>query len=328
MRDNRISIFKNLFSGKPFLQPKKQEQKRSLELVIFFADVAGSTMMYETLGDHVAHECIVESLDSIAKYVKRNKGVVVEIIGDEVMAYFEQPLDAVNCTCDIQKHFEFSTTSHGHKIKIRIGFYKNYVEIEKGHPYGDTVNVAARVASLARGGQTVTTTETIADLPDDKKNLCRPFSRVKIKGKSKPINAVEVVWTLDDATSIFIPTQVVDTPEPSAEVVLTFEGREIVIKEQDTPFVLGRGSSCSLVIPSETASRSHARIESRHGELVFVDHSTNGTYIITIPGDHAHEGMDIHLHRRDWTMMGDGVISLGKPISHKDPLGISFVAKS
>ena len=54
------------------------------KLVLFFADVAGSTRMYEKLGDSVAHECIVKSLNSISKYVKGNQGVVVEVIGDEI----------------------------------------------------------------------------------------------------------------------------------------------------------------------------------------------------------------------------------------------------
>ncbi len=328
MRDTKITILKKFFSGKAFLKSKKKELKKATELVLFFADVAGSTRMYEKLGDSVAHECIVESLNSISKYVKSNRGVVVEVIGDEIMAYFEQPIEAVNCACDIQKHFEFSTTSHGHKIKIRIGFYLGSVELDKGHPYGDTVNVAARVASLARGGQTVTTSETIVDLPEDKKALCRPFSRVKVKGKSEPLDTVEVIWSLDDATSIFIPTQIVDTPESSAEVVLTFEGKEIVIKEHNTPYVFGRGKNCSLVVPAETASRSHASIESRYGDFVFLDHSTNGSYIITTPGEHAYDDMAMHLHRRDWTMVGEGIISLGKPVSDDDPLGISFVTKS
>lgn len=325
MRGTKITIFKNLFTGKSLLRPKKQDTKTSSNLVLFFADVAGSTRMYEALGDRVAHECIVESLNSISKFVKGHQGIVVEIIGDEIMAYFGQPLEAVNCACDIQKHFAFSTTSHGHKIKIRIGFYQGYVELDRGHPYGDTVNVAARIAALARGGQTVTTSETIENLPDDKKALCRPFCRVKVKGKSEFIDTVEVVWSLDDATSIFIPTQPSDTPESSVEVVLTFESREIVIREHNTPFVFGRKKSCNLVVPVDTASRSHARIESRYGEFVFVDHSTNGSYITTLPGEHAYDGMEIHLHRRDWTMMGDGVICLGKPVSKNDSSGISFI---
>ncbi len=246
------------------------------------------------------------------------------MIGDEIMAYFEASLDAVDCACSIQKHFEFSTTSHGHKINVRIGFHKGNIELDEGHPYGDTVNIAARVASLAKGGQTVTTAETIAEIPDYKKSLCRPFGRLEVKGKSEPLNTVEVVWSLDDATSVFIPTQMTAAAEFNAELILVNRGREIVISKKNTPYVLGRGISCDLIVDSETASRSHAKIITRYSEFVFVDTSTNGTFINTNPGPHVYSGQEVHLHHREWVIVGDGIISLGKPVDSEDPLNITF----
>lgn len=302
--------------------------KKGLDLVIFFADVAGSTRLYETLGDSVAHECVVESLNSISRYVREHKGVVAEIIGDEVMAYFESSEDAANCACDIQQYFAFTPTSKGHKINIRVGFHRGPVQLDKGHPFGDTVNVASRVASLAQGGQSITTAETIADFPDAKKDLCRPFTRVKVKGKSESIDTVEIVWDLDDATSLFAPIKPPEQFEEFAEVELIFNGRRFSVREQNTPFIIGRGDHSNLMVPSETASRSHARIESRYGELVLVDHSTNGTYAITHPGKRAYDGLDMHLHHREWTIVGTGLISLGKPVSSTDQSCISFTAKS
>lgn len=302
--------------------------KDGLDLVIFFADVAGSTRLYEQLGDRDAHECIVESLNSISTYVREHNGVVVEIIGDEVMAYFESSLDATNCACDIQQYFSFTPTSKGHKINIRIGFHKGPVELDKGHPYGDTVNVASRVASLAQGGQTITTHDTSKELPSNKMQLCRPFSRVKVKGKSAPLDAVEVVWDLDDATSLFAPIKAPETFDELSEIELNFNGRIVPVREQNTPFIIGRGDHSNLVVPSETASRSHARIESRYGELVLVDHSTNGTYVVTHDGKRAYDGLDMHLHHREWIMVGEGLISLGRPADEYDPACISFVTKS
>ncbi|PCJ46578.1 MAG: hypothetical protein COA99_02565 [Moraxellaceae bacterium] len=301
--------------------------KNGLELVIFFADVAGSTRLYETLGDIEAHDCIVESLSHISKYVRQHKGAVVEVIGDEVMAYFETSVDAVSCACDIQQHFSFTPTSKGHKINIRIGFYKGPVELDNGHPFGDTINVAARVTSLAQGGQTMTTADTVEGLPEDKMDLCRPYNKVKVKGKSEAIDTVEVVWDLDDATSLFAPVKASQVIEEAAELRLQISGRTVVVREQNTPFIIGRGDSSNLVVPSETASRSHARIECRYGELVLTDHSTNGTYVITHPGKRAFDGLDMHLHHREWTMQGSGLISLGRPTDGSDPICISFSNK-
>ena len=302
--------------------------KDGLDLVIFFADVAGSTRLYETLGDSAAHECVVESLNSISRYVREHKGVVVEIIGDEVMAYFESAKNAADCACDIQQFFAFTPTSKGHRINIRIGFHKGPVQLDKGHPFGDTVNVAARVAALAQGGQSIATSETVANLPGDKKQLCRPFTRVKVKGKSEAINTVEIVWDLDDATSLFAPIKPPQQFDEFVEVELNFNGRKVSVREQNTPFIIGRGDHSNLVVPSETASRSHARIESRYGELVLVDHSTNGTYVITHAGKRAYDGLDMHLHHREWIIVGTGLISLGKPADGQDPVCISFTTNS
>jgi class 3 adenylate cyclase len=302
--------------------------KKPSQLVIFFADVAGSTQLYESLGDRVAHECIVESLNLISRRIEHNNGVVVEVIGDEIMAYFENPLEAVRSACDLQKHFKFAETSHGQKIHVRIGFHKGPVELDKGHPFGDTVNIASRLASLAKGGQTVTTAESIEGLPEYTRSLCRPFGRVEVKGKSNPLNAMEVIWSLDDATDVFVPQNMAAATEINAELILQFCGKEIVVTKDNTPFVFGRHIDSNLVVNAETVSRSHAQILCRYGEFVLLDTSTNGTYINTASGPHISGSMEMHLHHREWYMIGDGTISLGRPISDDNPLLITFSLKA
>ena len=294
-----------------------------VDRVILFADIAGSTSLYEKLGNREAHECVVESLDAITRYVEKNQGTVVDYIGDEAMASFKSSADAFNCACDIQKHFSFTQTSHGHRIEIRIGFCRGPVELDKASkPYGDTVNVASRVTALARGSKTITTSETVDTLSEDKKSLCRPFNRVRVKGKSRPLDTVEVVWSQDNATCLFSPDQAEPmVPEvKKAVVTLTFCGQTVQVHRQDTPYILGRGRDSHLVVAPKTASRSHASIEYRHGDMVFVDHSTNGSYLQV----DASPGTSLHLRHRDWPMSGEGRISLGTPVQDEDPFVIQF----
>ena len=319
-------MLKNLF-GKSRPTEKENPAGKPSHLVIFFADVAGSTHLYETLGDTVAHECVVESLGQISAKIKQHYGVVVEVIGDEIMAYFETSLNAVNCAGAIQKHFKLNETSHGHKINVRIGFHQGPIELDKGHPYGDTVNIAARTASLAQGGQTVTTAESVEDLPQQTKSLCRPFGRIEVKGKSRPLDAMEVIWSLDDATRVFAPARMPGPSEREMALILGFCGKETLVRKEMTPFFFGRDHSSNLIVTAETASRSHAKILCRYGEFVFVDTSTNGTYITTDPGDHVYSGMEMHLHHREWYMIGGGTMSLGRPISDDDPFLITFQQK-
>ncbi len=327
MKDATVTVLKGIFE-KSWFKLKGPPAEKPSQLVIFFADVAGSTQLYETLGDRIAHECVVESLNLVSRRIEQNNGVVVEVIGDEIMAYFENSLEAVRSACDLQKHFKFAETSHGQKIHVRIGFHKGPVELDKGHPYGDTVNIASRIASLAKGGQTVTTAESIQGLPEYTKSLCRPFGRVEVKGKSNPLNTMEVIWSLDDATDVFVPENMTAAIEINAELILQFCGKEIVITKDMTPFVFGRHNNSNMVVNAETVSRSHAKVLCRYGEFVFIDTSTNGTYINTASGRHIYSNMEMHLHHREWYIIGDGTISLGRPISDDDPLLITFSLKA
>lgn len=298
------------------------------DLIIFFADVAGSTRLYEKLGDVIAHECIVEALSNVTAFVEKNDGVVVEIIGDEVMAYFDHPKKAFTSSCDIQSFFQHFRTSHGHDLSMRIGFHLGSVELDAGHPFGDTVNVASRVSSKAQAGQILTTSETVEWLPPEMASMCRIYNRVRVKGKSEPLDMREIVWNQADATSIYAPARRLDNDAPRAEVILSYLGRKMTVRESTTPFLIGRGEHCNLVVNSDTASRSHARIEARFGELVVIDHSTNGTYITTVDGKRQHDGIDLHLHHREWTLVGSGKISLGKPAKSDDSSIIEFDSRS
>lgn len=295
------------------------------QLAILFADIAGSTRLYEKLGDVIAHECVVQSLEAVSRVVGGYKGVVVEIIGDELMCYFESTAAACHAACAIQSEFEDFRTTHGHTIGLRIGFHAGPTKLDFGHPFGDTVNVAARVAAMAHSGQILTTEDTVRQMPPELQNLCRVYNRVHVKGKSEPLDMREVIWNKDDATSIFTPAnrgRAADTPSPEIELICN--GKSLRLREASMPFLIGRGEHCNLVVASDTASRSHARLEARFGEFVLIDHSTNGTYIKTEPGKRTDDGLDFHLHHREWTVAGNGEICLGRPIRAGDLSIISF----
>jgi len=323
-----MPFLKNTFTNSPFSKPETEKNPESLsELVILFADISGSTKMYETLGDRVTYECITESLGHISRQVEAHQGVIVEVIGDEILSYFHKAEDAFDCACEIQIHFSNFLTSHGHPMKIHIGFYQGPVKMHLNHPYGDSVNVAARLTSLAKNGQIITTANTITSLSPDKKSRCRPFRYVKVKGKSDPLDTMEVMWDFQDSTMFLTRSPQGEIRVEAAEAEFNFRGTRFRITQQETPVTLGRSEENTIVIPSNAVSRTHARIEYRYGELVFIDHSTNGSFITTIPGRRTQDGLNIHLHHREWTMAGQGSISFGKPGSWDVSTDINFIVK-
>ncbi|HSQ76049.1 MAG TPA: adenylate/guanylate cyclase domain-containing protein, partial [Bacteroidota bacterium] len=78
------------------------EQKPE-SLAILFADVAGSTRLYERRGDTIAQKIIGACLGTMRDIVDRTRGVVIKELGDEVMCTFSRAEDAASAAEDMQR---------------------------------------------------------------------------------------------------------------------------------------------------------------------------------------------------------------------------------
>lgn len=283
-------------------------------VVVFFADVSGSTQLYERLGDTTAHACISQSLQRIAQHATACRGHLVETIGDEAMITFANPEDAARAACEIQRHFAREPVHDAHYVKVRIGFHFGPIEYDDGHPFGDTVNVAARVVALCEAGRIVATQHTLAGCRQNSEFHLRPYQRARVKGKSKPLVLEEIVWDNEDATSLLNFTQNTVIKAPGLSMDLIYLGNRISLTTERSSYVIGRGADCDLNIESVLASRRHCRLEFRWGEVYLVDHSTNGTYVSTVAGKRESDGLSARLHRREMPLKGKGILSVGTPV--------------
>lgn len=130
------------------------------KLAVLFADICGSTTLYERLGDETARRLIANCITSMTKEVTDHKGTLIKTIGDEIMCTFPTAEAVVSAACAMQ-----STVKNGGRMNIRIGIHYGNVICESGDVYGDTVNIAARVASITRANQIMTTRAVVEPLP-------------------------------------------------------------------------------------------------------------------------------------------------------------------
>lgn len=119
---------------------------------VLFADVAGSTKLYEALGDKLAKKLVDEVLAALTIITRRHGGRVIKTIGDEAMCVFASAERGFYAAIDIQQKIDTVPVVSGSKRRIRIGFHAGPVIEEKGDVFGDTVNTAARMSGLARHG--------------------------------------------------------------------------------------------------------------------------------------------------------------------------------
>ena len=274
------------------------------KMVIMFVDVEGSTKLYEKNGDHKAQQIIERCLNIVSDTVKDCGGIIIKYIGDEAMCRFDSKDTGVDAACKIQEALEKNATKEILPA-VRIGLHYGMAIEKEGDVFGDAVNIAARVAGIAKGKQIITTEDTVQNLSPKHLQITREFDKTPIKGKQGELTIYEVMWKPDVATRM--RTTIKSGSENGASLLsITYAGQEYNIKPNSPDFLIGRDERCDLIVNTDYSSRIHAHIEFRRGKFVLVDESTNGTYVS------MNKKKDIFLRREESPLVGVGRISLGE----------------
>src|SRR3977135_3022222 len=123
-------------------------------VTIMFTDVEGSTRMLSTRGFTESHEIMKAYEAIIDEKVAEHAGRRIKGLGDGMMISFGSVRHGVECALEIQKAIsEYSKQNPERKIRVRSGLNTGEVVEEAGDIFGAAVNVAARVAGKAKGGE-------------------------------------------------------------------------------------------------------------------------------------------------------------------------------
>ncbi len=288
---------------------------------ILFADVAGSTRLYDQLGDQRALALITHCLDLLTARTRACHGTLVKTIGDEVMSIFELPDQAVSAAVGMHEDVCADPTLSPYHLQVRIGLHHGPVISESKDVYGDAVNIAARMVAQAKGGQIITNGLTLAMLSSDRRNTARLVDQTRVKGKPDPIDIYELSWGQPgELTMITTFSQSMASARPDAEIslLLHFQGMCWTLSSRQPVINMGRDAANEIVINDPRVSRLHARIELRKDRFILVDQSTNGTYIM------ASDGQGPLVRRDEVVLPAAGIIGLGEKAAPGSPISIRF----
>jgi class 3 adenylate cyclase len=284
---------------------------QSQPLTILFADVSGSTKLFETRGDLEARRLIAAILSALSEVTARHGGRVIKTIGDEIMCTFPGPMQGLLASVDMQKRVALDPGFAKDRLAIRIGLHYGDTLIEETDVYGDAVNVAARMASLAKREQIVATASTLKMLTNAGMLRTRSIGQARVAGKQLPIDVVDIQWQEDTSNVTMVQRAIRLDPNDSAKekLILRYRGQVMELNPLSPPFTLGRDAASSLCVDAEWVSRNHALIEYKRGYFMISDRSTNGTYVKLGDDD------ELRLHRDEVHLRKTGTISLGQTIA-------------
>jgi class 3 adenylate cyclase len=292
------------------------------ELAIVFADVVGSTELYESLGDDDARETVQRCVDCMKECTTELGGEVIKTMGDEVMSTFESADDAMNAASEMQQRITNGSLSGRDdvSVSIRIGCHFGHVVVEERDIFGAAVATANRMTSQAKAGQILTTESTVNMLTDDWQSLVRQIGVATLRGQTEEVGLFEVLWQPEEATSMLPKIDWADTrSKPAGKLVLRFQGEEVVMSADSKRHVtMGRADENDVTIKGNLISRVHARIELNKSKFIITDESTNGTFV------QRDDGEEVYVRRDSAQLTGSGLIGLGRVAARGTPLAVEY----
>ena len=280
-------------------------------MAVLFADVSDSTRLYEAIGDTAAFSNVREVVGLLKGITEAFNGRVVKTIGGGLMCAFPDAAGCASAAGEMHRQIaQRPPLKNGKQLTIRAGFHYGPVIQDGDDVFGDSVNVAARLAGLALPGQAITDAETVGALSSSLRDTMRQINAMPVKGKAEEIEVHELMWQASVDRTV-IPGRVAapsipSRPSSGPKLKVIYRGREILAK--DTIF-LGRDDSNTIFIMDPMASRRHAKIELRAGKFVLIDQSSNGTFVI------FGANSEMHLKREEVILHGHGRIAFGHSLA-------------
>jgi class 3 adenylate cyclase len=284
-----------------------------LQRTVLFADLRGSTALYETLGNAEATTVVTRSVSLISQIVSTSGGVVVKTLGDGLMAVFADSAAAVVAADEMHESLDRIVPPSGQRntpvLKLQVGLAHGEVVEMSGDCFGDAVNVAARLLDHAGDNETLATASVVAGLDADTRERCRSLDKVQLRGRVEPVHVYLIEGRRFSDTAATAYGELLPAQEPEG-IRLVWLDLNRVFAGPSLPVVLGRSPQVTYCIDDSRVSRSHARIDWHGGAFQLTDLSYNGTYV-----RFSNDSEIVSLRRGTCTLHGTGLIGLGASLT-------------
>ena len=292
---------------------------------VVFADIVGSTSMFERMGDQAASRFVTQLVGELSQVFEQHSGRVVKLLGDGLFVVFPHESDALAACVSIQKRLlekPIRPGGSGAPAQLQMGIESGEVVEIDGDCFGDTVNSAARLADLAGAAQILTTQSVWSALGPVQQSSLRSLGPMHLRGRAEASHVYRVEWQTgrDDEATRMGRSRVSD----ASQLVLALVAGEktVQIHARSPKISIGRGAGVSLALNDPHVSRMHATLEWRGGQFVLSDASSYGTWVYF-----GNQNEAVVLRRTECYLVGSGQICPGCERKEGSPL-ISFSISS
>jgi len=293
---------------------------------VVFADLVGSTSLYERLGDAAASGFVSHLVGMLSQVFEQHQGRVVKLLGDGLFVVFAGEGDAVAASMQIQKQLSdvpLLAGGVGPPVQMQIGIESGEVVEINGDCFGDTVNSAARLADLAGGGQILTTQHVWEVLLPIQRAALRSMGPMYLRGRTEASHVYRIEWQTGRDEEATMAGRSMFSASQASFLELSYSGMVVRLDAKSDAITLGRAADSSLPLNDQRVSRMHATLAWRGGQFVITDASTYGTWVYM-----GNQSEPVVLRRTGCYLVGSGQIVPGCSRTDEAAPRIDFVTKS
>jgi len=279
----------------------------SSSLVVLYADIVGSTRLYEKHGDAVAQKAISACVALLSEVAEDSGGRVLKSIGDEIECVFTDPGKAIFAGTEMQpviqeagKERQFATGP----LRIKVGLHYGPASEVGNEVRGEAAVIAQEIIKLAKADQVLISGPTLSAAPGAMSLGARHVDQVASTEHGEKIDVYELIWE-DSGITYESPGRLPRESGGHTRLVLSYGDREFEMGEALPTLSVGRAGDHTVIVPTDLTSRLHAEIHFRLGRFRITDMSANGTLVI------RDDGRSTTLRREKLALDGNGRICFG-----------------
>ena len=277
----------------------KELERFRRSLVVLFTDIQGSTGYYEKFGDVAGFAMVHECNSLLRKVAENHGGRVIKNIGDSIMATFDDAEEAVRGAISMQRNLTRlnSTKKPEDQCRVRVGAHYGLGIVKSNDVFGDVVNVASRIQSLAVPEQILISDSLSSEVAGRGFSLVS-LGRFELKGKAEERELYEVRWDPNQPTPLALGQTLVTAgvafrQEFTIRHLLPGGKTEAHYPLFGEGVTIGR-SEGDLKFPDDlTMASLHARLFVHDGQPFIEDLSGKGGIFIRLKGVFMLENADI-----------------------------------
>lgn len=287
------------------------------KLAVLYADVSGSTRLYEQYGDEIARADMATCIELLAKVAGDLSGETLKTIGDEIMCGFVEPVKAALAATEMQAGLRKACEEERFKmgvLHIKIGWHFGAVSWREDELLGEAPITAQQIINMAKADEILTSKQSVDVLPPPLFPNIHPIETVPAEAWSGDLEICKMPWEQTGEETQISSRPVMRAVDVEIALHLEYDGNKVRVDTRNATCTIGRGKQADLRVDGKLTSRQHAVITCRQGRFNVRDESTNGTYVVGDNGERK------HLRREEGVLAGAGRIGFGAP-PEEDPGG-------